>query len=56
MVQSQPRQIVCKTLSQKHPITKNWAGGVAPSEGPESKLQYYKKKVSFFTGFLFDAF
>jgi hypothetical protein len=42
-VQSQPGQIVCKTLS-KNPITKNWAGGVAQSKGPEFKSQYCKKE------------
>jgi hypothetical protein len=31
-VQSQPRQIVCKTLSQKTPAHKNRAGGVAQGE------------------------
>jgi hypothetical protein len=42
-VQSQPRQIVHKTLSQKT-LHKNRAGGVAQGEGPEFKLQYHKKK------------
>jgi hypothetical protein len=28
----------------KHPIIKNWAGGVAQGEGPEFKPQYHKKK------------
>jgi hypothetical protein len=41
MVQSQPRQIVLKTLSKKkNPIT----GGVAQGVGPEFKPQYCKKK------------
>jgi hypothetical protein len=45
MVQSQPRQIIQKTLSPKKPITKNgwWSDqGV----GPEFKPQYHKKKIS----------
>jgi hypothetical protein len=42
MVRSQPRQIVCETLS-KILITKR-AGGVAQDEGPEFKPQYCKKK------------
>jgi hypothetical protein len=36
-VQSQPRQIVHKTLSRK-PISKNWADGMTQGEGPEFKL------------------
>jgi hypothetical protein len=36
-VQSQPRQIVHKTLSQKNPITKSWTCGMAQGEGPEFK-------------------
>jgi hypothetical protein len=43
MVQSQPRQIVLETLSQKTPH-KNRAGGVAQDEGPEFKPQYCKEK------------
>jgi hypothetical protein len=43
MVQSQPRQIVHKTLSQKYP-TQNRAGGVAQSIGPQFKPQYQKKQ------------
>jgi hypothetical protein len=43
MVQSQPRKIVCKTLSQKT-FHKNRAGGVAQGEGPEFKPKYCKKK------------
>jgi hypothetical protein len=39
MVQSQPGQIFCKTLSRKT-FHKNRAGGVAQSEGPEFKSQY----------------
>jgi hypothetical protein len=42
-VQSQPRQIVCETLSQKHPSQKR-AGRVAQDESPEFKPQYCKKK------------
>jgi hypothetical protein len=37
-------QIVCETLSQKHPITKKRTGGVAQGIGPEFKCQYSKKK------------
>jgi ABC-type transporter MlaC component len=51
MVQSQPRQTVCKTLSrkkqnktkQKKPSQKR-AGRVAQGIGPEFKLQYRQKK------------
>jgi hypothetical protein len=49
-VQSQTRQTVHETLSQKplhthtHKKKKNRAGGVAQSESPEFKPQYYKKK------------
>jgi hypothetical protein len=43
MVQSQPGQIVCETLSQKT-FHKNRAGGAAQGEGPEFKPQYHKKK------------
>jgi hypothetical protein len=43
-VWSQPRQIVHKTLSLKNPLQKRAGGGVAPSIGPEFKLQYCKKK------------
>jgi hypothetical protein len=42
-IQSQPRQIVCETLSQKNP-SKNRASGVAQGEVPEFKPQYLKKK------------
>jgi hypothetical protein len=42
-VQSQPRQIVCKTLSQKNPSRKR-AGGVAQGIGPEFKPQHCKNK------------
>jgi hypothetical protein len=45
MVQNQPRQIVCKTLSQET-LHKNRAGGMAQGEGPEFKPQYCKKKKS----------
>jgi hypothetical protein len=44
MVRSQPRQIVCKTLSQKNPIIHKKADGVAHGVGPEFKLRYSKKK------------
>jgi hypothetical protein len=39
VVQSQPGQIVCKTLSQKNPSQKR-AGGVAQGVGPEFNPQY----------------
>jgi hypothetical protein len=42
-VQSQPRQIVLKTLSQKNPPCKR-AHGVVQGLGPEFKPQYSKKK------------
>jgi hypothetical protein len=45
VVQSQPRQIVFETLSQKIPNTKR-AGGVAPGVAPEFKPWYCKKKKS----------
>jgi hypothetical protein len=41
--QSHPGQIVCETLSQKHPSQKR-AGGVTQGVGPEFKPQYHKKK------------
>jgi hypothetical protein len=37
-VQSQPRQIVCETLSQKNPSQKR-VGGVVRGVGPEFKPQ-----------------
>jgi hypothetical protein len=43
VVQSQPGQIVLKTLSQKKYITKKELGGVAQGVGPEFKPQYHKK-------------
>jgi hypothetical protein len=44
LVESQPRQIVPKILSQKNPSQKR-AGRVAQvCVGPEFKLQYHKKK------------
>jgi hypothetical protein len=42
IVRSQPRKIVCKTLSQKTHHKKR-AGGVAQGVSPEFKLQYHKK-------------
>jgi predicted P-loop ATPase len=42
-VQSQPRQIVHKTLSRKNSSQKR-TGGVAQGVGPEFKPQYHKKK------------
>jgi hypothetical protein len=41
IVQSQPRQIVQESLSQKDPKR---AGGVAQGVGPEFRPQYCKKK------------
>jgi hypothetical protein len=46
-VQSQPRQIAHETLSQKNPITKNWAGGEALGEDSEFKFQFLKKPITF---------
>jgi hypothetical protein len=43
MVQSQPRQTVCKTLSQKNPSQKR-AGGVAQGVGPEFSTNPPKKR------------
>jgi hypothetical protein len=45
VIQSQPWQIVCETLSQKNPSQKR-VGGVAQGEGPEFKPQYHKKKTT----------
>jgi hypothetical protein len=42
-VQSQPGEIVHKTLSPKHPSQKR-AGGVAQGVDPKFKLQYCQKK------------
>jgi hypothetical protein len=42
-VQSQPRQTVWETLSQKHPSQKK-ASEVAQDAGPEFKPQCHKKK------------
>jgi hypothetical protein len=42
VVQSQPRQIVLETLSQKNPLQKR-TGGVAQGAGPEFKPQCCKK-------------
>jgi hypothetical protein len=44
IVQSQPRQIVCETLSQKN-TTQKRGGGVAHGVGSEFKPQCHKKKV-----------
>jgi hypothetical protein len=41
-VQSQPGEIVLKTLSQKNPQKKNRTGGVAQGVGPEFKPQDQK--------------
>jgi hypothetical protein len=43
-IQSQPGQIVCKTLSQKNPSPKRAASGGAQGVGHEFKPQYHKKK------------
>jgi hypothetical protein len=44
VVQSQPGQIVHKTLSQKNPSHKKIRpGGVAQGESPEFKTQYHEK-------------
>jgi hypothetical protein len=43
VIQSQPRQTVLETLSQKT-LHKNRAGAVAQGVGPEFKAQYHKKK------------
>jgi hypothetical protein len=43
VVQSQPRQIACETLSQTNPSQK-CAGGVAQGVGPELKKKKNKKK------------
>jgi hypothetical protein len=42
-IQSQPGQIICKTLSQKSPSQKR-AGRMAQGVGPEFKSQHHKKK------------
>jgi hypothetical protein len=42
VVQSQSRQIVHETLSQRNPSQKR-AGGVSQGEGSEFKPQYYKQ-------------
>jgi hypothetical protein len=44
MVKSQPRPIICKTLSWKTHHKKRM-GGVAHGVDPEFKPQYWKKKV-----------
>jgi hypothetical protein len=46
VVQSQPRQIVQETLSEKT-LHKNRAGGVAQGEAPDFKVQYREKKKKF---------
>jgi hypothetical protein len=48
VVQSQPRQIVHKTLSQKKKkITKKRADRMSQGVGPEFKLLYHKRKIKF---------
>jgi hypothetical protein len=54
MVRRQPRQIVCKTLSQKIPSQK-MAGGVAQGTGCEFKY-LKKKKKEFLTCYLVGSF
>jgi hypothetical protein len=44
-VQSQPGQIVCKTLLRKKTHHKKRDGGVAQGVDPEFKSQYLKKKT-----------
>jgi hypothetical protein len=44
VVQSQPRQIVCETLSQKKNPSQNRAGGVTQGASPEFNIQHLKKK------------
>jgi hypothetical protein len=44
VVWSQPRWIVCESLSQKN-TSQESAGGVALGVGPEFKLQYCKRKT-----------
>jgi hypothetical protein len=43
MVQSQPGQILCETVSQKSPSQER-VGRVAQRAGHEFKAQYYQKK------------
>jgi hypothetical protein len=43
VVQTQPGQIVRKTLSEKN-LSQKRAGGVAQGVGPEFKSQYHKKR------------
>jgi hypothetical protein len=55
-VQSQPRQIVCKTLFQKiyHTHTQiKMAGGMAQCVDAEFKLQYCEKKSSYNAGLIY---
>jgi hypothetical protein len=42
-IEDNPRQTVCKTLSQKNPSQKR-AGRVAQGVGPEFKPQYCQKR------------
>jgi hypothetical protein len=51
VVESQPRQIVCKTLFWKTHHAQKWAGGVAQGVGPEFKPQCWKTKTSSKTHF-----
>jgi hypothetical protein len=43
VTRSQPRPIVCKTLSQENPSQKR-AGGVAQGVGPEFKPHYCRRR------------
>jgi hypothetical protein len=43
-VQSQPRQIICETLSRKRCSTKKGLMEVVQGVGPKFKSQYYQKK------------
>jgi hypothetical protein len=42
VVQSQPEEIVCETLSQKKTFTTKRVGGTAQGVGPEFKPQNHK--------------
>jgi hypothetical protein len=55
MVQSQPGQIVHKTLPQKT-FHKNRTGGMAQGEDPEFKPHYCKKKKKIFKRYLLQSF
>jgi hypothetical protein len=44
MVQSQPGQTACETMSQKNPSQEKRTGGLAQDVCPEFKPQYCKTK------------